>query len=280
MSRGSAGVDFGALAPALFETAQRAGRAIRQIHAGGLDVRSKEDASPVTDADEAAEKIILADLARLAPEIPVIAEEAVAAGQIPETGDLFFLVDPLDGTKEFVRGTGEFTVNIALIRNGVPCFGVILAPALGEIYVTVAQRKAIHAQVGTDEIRRLDEVAHKALATRPLTPGKLVAVASRSHMNAATESFLKIHGISETRSGGSSLKFCIIAAGEADVYPRLAPTCEWDTAAGDAILRAAGGVVVTQDGAPLLYGKAENGYLNPGFIAWGRPTASLDRGWL
>lgn len=264
-------IDFDALAAALCETAQKAGAAIRQIHASGIEVRSKADASPVTEADETAEKIILADLARLAPDVPVIAEEAVASGNVPATGDVFFLVDPLDGTKEFVGGTGEFTVNIALVRGGLPRFGLILAPALGELYVTLAADRAIKADVGTGGTRSLDALTHEPLQTRAPTPGKLVALASRSHMNEATERFLGSHGVCETRQAGSSLKFCRIAQGLADVYPRLAPTCEWDTAAGDAILRAAGGVVLTEDGAPLTYGKAGDGYRNPGFIAWGRP---------
>jgi len=268
-------IDFDALATALCETAQRAGRAIREIYAGGLDVRQKDDASPVTDADEAAEKIILADLARLAPNVPVIAEEAVAAGKVPETGDLFFLVDPLDGTKEFVSGTGEFTVNIALVRGGLPRFGLILAPAVGELYVTLAADRTIKAQVGTGAVKPLDSVEHVPLQTRAPTPGQLVALASRSHMNEATERFLETHGISDTMQAGSSLKFCRIAEGLADVYPRLGPTCEWDTAAGDAILRAAGGVVLTEGAGLLTYGKADQDYRNPGFVAWGRQPTQM-----
>jgi 3'(2'), 5'-bisphosphate nucleotidase len=264
---------FFRLAPTLFATAQRAGQVIRGIYAGGLEVRRKEDASPVTDADEAAEEIILADLARHAPGIPVIAEEAVTAGNIPETGDVFFLVDPLDGTKEFVRGTGEFTVNIALVRDGAPRFGLIHTPALGGMFVTLGQNHAVTANVGTDATVALADAALTTLQTREPIPGRLTGIASRSNMNAETQAFLDTHGVSETRSAGSSLKFCVIAAGEADVYPRLAPTSEWDTAAGDAILRAAGGVVLQQDGTPLRYGKAKDGYLNPGFIAWGRAPA-------
>ncbi|RIA55845.1 3'(2'),5'-bisphosphate nucleotidase [Dichotomicrobium thermohalophilum] len=266
----SADIDFDALAAMLAETAQRAGQAIRKIYAGGLQVREKADASPVTDADEAAEKIILADLARVAPNVPVIAEEAVASGSVPATDDVFFLVDPLDGTKEFVRGTGEFTVNIALVHGDIPRFGLILAPALGELFLTIAEDRAVRAEVGTDTVKPLDSVSHEPLQTRDPAPGRLVALASRSHMNETTERFLETHGVTETFQAGSSLKFCRIAQGLADVYPRLGPTCEWDTAAGDAILRAAGGVVLTEDGTPLRYGKAEDGYRNPGFIAWGR----------
>jgi len=261
------------MAPALFETVQRAGRAILDIYAGGLEVRRKDDASPVTDADEAAEEIILADLARLAPDIPVIAEEAVAAGNIPHTGAVFFLVDPLDGTKEFIRGTGEFTVNIGLVDDGAPRLGVIYAPALGDIYITTAAGRAVKARISPASVASLAKTAQEELHTRAPVPGRLIAAASRSHMNDATHAFLDSHGVAETRSAGSSLKFCVIAAGEADVYPRLGPTSEWDTAAGDAILRAAGGVVLVEDGGPLRYGKAETGYLNPGFVAWGRaPT--------
>jgi len=270
MSINNATFDSFALAPELFETAQRAGQVIREIYQGGLDVREKGDRSPVTDADEAAEKIIIADLARLAPDIPVIAEEAVAAGHVPETGDVFFLVDPLDGTKEFVSGTGEFTVNIAVVRAGVPRFGLILTPALGEIYVTLAEDRVVKTEVGTGDVKPLSAVRAEPLQTRTPTPGHLVGIASRSHMDPATEAFLETHQVNETSQAGSSLKFCRIAEGKADVYPRLAPTREWDTAAGDAILRTAGGIVVTEDGAPLTYGKVETGYLNPGFIAWGR----------
>ncbi len=262
--------EFYRLASALFETVQRAGKAILEIYAGGLDVRSKDDASPVTDADEAGEKIILADLARVAPDVPVIAEEAVAAGNVPRIGHLFFLVDPLDGTKEFVRGTGEFTVNIALVADGVPRLGVIYAPALGDIYLTLRPHRAVKARVPPSEIAPLSEAAPVEMHTRAPMAGQLIAAASRSHMNEQTRAFLDSRGITETCSAGSSLKFCTLAAGLADVYPRLGPTMEWDTAAGDAILRAAGGVVLSEDGAPLRYGKTDSGYLNPGFIAWGR----------
>ena len=233
-------------------------------------MRRKDDASPVTDADEAAEKIILADLARLAPNVPVIAEEAVAAGKVPRIGHQLFLVDPLDGTKEFIRGTGEFTVNIALVADGVPRLGVIYAPALGDIYLTLGPERAVKARVAPGEIAPLSEAAPEEMHTRAPVPGQLVAAASRSHMNETTRAFLDSRGITETRSAGSSLKFCTLAAGLADVYPRLGPTMEWDTAAGDAILRAAGGAVLAEDDAPLRYGKADTGYLNPGFIAWGR----------
>jgi len=264
-------IDFDALAAALCETAQRAGQRIREIYTSGLNVRAKADASPVTDADEAAERIILDGLARVAPGVPVVAEEAAASGNMPEPSETFFLVDPLDGTKEFVSGTGEFTVNIALVRGGLPRFGLILAPALGELFLTLSENRAIKAQIGTGAIKPLDAVAHTPVQTRMPTPGQLVALASRSHMNEATQLFLKAHAIADIRQAGSSLKFCRIAEGLADVYPRLGPTCEWDTAAGDAILRAAGGVVLAEQGAPLIYGKAEDSYRNPGFIAWGRP---------
>jgi len=267
--------DISVLARALFETAQRAGHAIEQIFAGGPKVCSKDDASPVTDADEAAEKIILSELACLEPDIPVVAEEAVSAGNIPARSNVFFLVDPLDGTKEFIRGTGEFTVNIALVRNGVPCFGIVLAPALAEIYVTLEHGRAIKARVDSGGVVPLGEARHEPIRSRAPVPGQLVALASRSHMNDATRDFISSNGISETRQAGSSLKFCVIAAGEADVYPRFGPTCEWDTAAGDAILRAAGGAVLTEDGTPLCYGKSDESYLNPGFIAWGRPPAEI-----
>jgi 3'(2'), 5'-bisphosphate nucleotidase len=261
------------LAASLIHTAHRAGKAALRYYNENIEVEYKADQSPVTAADKAAEDIILADLRALAPDVPVIAEEQAAAGVLPSTGRRFFLVDPLDGTKEFIKRNGEFTVNIALVVDELPRMGVIYAPALGDLYFTLSETEAFAAfldAAAPAEAARLDALKRKPMHAREPRPGCLAAVASRSHGNEATEAFLARHGITQTASSGSSLKFCKVAAGEADVYPRFGPTNEWDTAAGHAILRAAGGEVCTEDGAPLRYGKSERRYGNPSFIAWGR----------
>ena len=264
-------VDKAALIEALSAAAWEAGEAIRKVRRRGFEVAHKGDASPVTEADHAAERIILDALAQAAPGVPVIAEEEVAAGRIPAHDDLYFLVDPLDGTKEFVSRNGEFTVNIGLIEDGAPVMGVVLAPAVALAFAG-SQAGAWKGTTGP----ALDAIRDwTAIRTRPagLAP---VAVASRSHSNAATEAALAKAHAGERRSIGSSLKFCLVAEGKADFYPRLGPTREWDIAAGDAVLRAAGGLVVTLDGRPLLYGKASapgpRPYENPNFLAAGDPA--------
>ncbi len=243
-----------------------AGKEILRFHGGDVAVETKGDDLPVTAADRAAEAVILAGLARLAPEIPVIAEEEVSAGRVPETGARFFLVDPLDGTREFIGGRGEFTVNIALVEDGVPTIGVVYAPALGTVCAG-GPEGAFEATVTDGAAAGWRRISARHRRQPP------VAVASRSHRDAETDRFLADNGVAETRSAGSSIKFCLIARGEADVYPRFGRTMEWDTAAGDAVLRAAGGHVETVGGEPLRYGKRERGYDNPGFIAWAAPPA-------
>lgn len=243
----------------------RAGQEIMTIYASNVTVREKADLSPVTEADEAAERVILNELASSDPDIPVISEEAASAGRIPKVASLFFLVDPLDGTKEFLTRNGEFTVNIGLIHNGNPVAGVVYAPALGQIFVGECGQGAWKATVGGDP-------EHSALSWTPIhvrteTPLEPVVVASRSHMDAKTEAWLGACGRHSLKSAGSSLKFCLLAKGEADFYPRFGRTMEWDTAAGHAVLAAAGGKVVTDTGEPLTYGKASGGYANPGFVA-------------
>lgn len=256
----------------IVETALRAGRAAMQIYATDFAVCYKNDQSPVTEADHAAEAIIVENLAELAPGIPVIAEEAVSQGRMPEASRCFFLVDPLDGTKEFLRKNGEFTVNIALIEDGAPQFGLIYAPALGKIYATLAPGQAAEATI----LEASDDIVWRPMHTRKPETGQLMGVVSRSHQTGETEAFMASHGIVATKRIGSSLKFCLVAAGKADVYPRLGPTWEWDTAAGHAIVNAAGGCVLLPDGEPLTYGKRNEGYLNPGFVAWGKAdTARL-----
>lgn len=242
----------------LLELARRAGRAILRFYGGGTQARAKADASPVTVADEAAEAIILEALTKRYPEVPVVAEESVAAGRVPEVdGRPFWLVDPLDGTREFLTGNGEFTVNIALVEERRPALGVVVAPARAVAWTGVRGRGA----------RRHDADGVRTIAVRPADSARLVAVASRSHRDAETDAWLARHGIVETVAAGSSLKFCAVAEGRADVYPRFGPTMEWDTAAGQAVLEAAGGRVVTVHGEPLLYAKPE--FRNPGFVAYG-----------
>lgn len=246
-----------ALIDELAIAAREAGEAILTIVRRGFDIEAKSDRSPVTEADRAAELIILAALARAAPGVPVIAEEEVAAGRIPAHGDTYFLVDPLDGTKEFVRGGEDYTVNVGLIENGVPRLGVVFAPATGRLHGGIVGSGAwVDAGSGRQPIR-----------TRP-RGDSAAAVASKSHLTQSTIDYLEAAvGACDYVSVGSSLKFCLVAEGQADIYPRLSPTSEWDTAAGHAVLLAAGGRVDGLDGSPLAYGKTA--FLNRGFVATG-----------
>lgn len=249
-----------------------AGRAVMDVYAGEIDVAVKGDGSPVTLADQVSEQLILKQLAVLAPDIPVVSEEQAAAGYIPDLGDRFFLVDPLDGTKEFISKNGEFTINIALIEAQVPVLGLVYAPARGRLFVgssagAFEQRVAPH---------RPDEAGTmKPIRVRPIPAEGLTAIGSRSHGSAEVQDYLKDFDVKEFISAGSSLKLCLIAAGEADLYPRLGRTMEWDIAAGHAVLLAAGGFVGELNGAPLGYGKVTRGLDNPHFVAWGslRPNS-------
>lgn len=265
----AAASDDATMLAAFEHLALAAGREVMRVFQEGCAVEHKADESPVTEADRLSEKIILAGLRSQFPHIPCVAEEEAAAGDAPtDPGDTFFLVDPLDGTKEFVNRRTDFTVNIALIRHGAPEIGVVYAPCSGRFFsgrpgfaealeidedFTVASRRRIHARI----------------AVEPLT-----IVASRSHNTPETESYIRTIGAAEIVSVGSSLKFCLLAGAEADVYPRFGRTMEWDTAAGDAVLRAAGGMTRTLDGQPLAYGKrnqaADVDFANPNFIASGR----------
>jgi 3'(2'), 5'-bisphosphate nucleotidase len=249
-------MDHSRLVDELAEAAREAGAAILDLVRRGFDVESKSDSSPVTEADRAAELVILAALARVAPGVPVIAEEEVAAGRIPAHDDFYFLVDPLDGTKEFVRGGDDYTVNIGLIEQGAPKLGVVFAPATGRLH---------GGCVGTGAW--LDEGGGR-MPIRTRERGEvLTAVASKSHLNQATIDYLEaaVGGSCGYVSVGSSLKFCILAEGQADIYPRAAPTSEWDTCAGHAVLLAAGGLVDGPDGDALRYGK--RAFLNRAFVA-------------
>jgi 3'(2'), 5'-bisphosphate nucleotidase len=248
----------------LLALALEAGETIMAIYATDFAARLKSDLTPLTEADEAAERIILKGLAEIDAKTPVVSEEAAAAGRVPDVSRRFYLVDPLDGTKEFIGRNGEFTVNIALIDLGEPVLGIVHAPALGRIFW--GERGHGAAQAAIEPGQTLDVFAWRELKVRPPADG-LTVVASRSHRDAETDKFLKTIAVGKLVSAGSSLKFCLIAAGEADLYPRFGRTMEWDTAAGHAVLAAAGGKVTTADGAPLLYGKRGRGFDNPGFIA-------------
>jgi 3'(2'), 5'-bisphosphate nucleotidase len=265
-------IDHMRLASALMPAVLTAGAIEMRHYRSGVAVEAKADRSPVTIADREAEAVLVAAIATAEPTIPIIAEEAVSAGQIPAIGSVFFLVDPLDGTREFIEQRGEFTVNIALVQDGVPVFGIVYAPATEELYVTLAPDRAAMARVAPREgPLMLDDLGLAPIRTRQPDPSALIALASRSHSNPETETFLGRYRVAKRTSAGSSLKFCAIARGGADFYPRLGPTMEWDTAAGHAVLLAAGGSVTTLDGAPLRYGNTSRGLRNPHFVAWGTP---------
>ena len=250
-----------------------AGRRIMEIFHAGCAVDQKDDASPVTEADRAAERIILDGLRSAFPDVPCVAEEEAAAGILPaKLGEAFFLVDPLDGTKEFVKRSGDFTVNIALVRNGVPQVGVVYAPSSKRFFSGRPGRAEIVEIDANDEVSARHPIAVRA-GQAPLT-----IVASKSHRTPETDDFIGKIDAGEIVSVGSSLKFCLVANGEADVYPRFGRTMEWDTAAGDAVLRAAGGLTTTLDGKLLSYGKRDQphdaDFANPFFVARGGVEAS------
>ena len=248
--------------------ALEAGRAILATRAQGTDAIQKTDGSPVTAADLAADSLIRARLPGILPDTLVITEETFSASQTANLPARFVLVDPLDGTREFVAGRDEFTVNIALVEGDEPVAGTIYAPAMSCLYV--AGTEAFRADISADAAMPRFEAMQK-LATGPAPVGGMRATASRSHFDPATKQWLDDHRITALCSAGSSLKFCKIAEGDADVYPRLAPTMEWDTAAGQAILLAAGGCVTNLDGSPLRYGKTGTQFRNGSFVAWGQP---------
>jgi 3'(2'), 5'-bisphosphate nucleotidase len=259
-----------AIALFLAEAVLAAGPAVMEEYERGCDVRSKEDGSPVTSADHRAEAIICDHLARLAPSPPICAEESTAAGTPITVAARFLLVDPLDGTREFLARNGEFTINVALIEGVAPVAGAVYAPAIGRLWVGGDAAFVCETRPGAG---LPDQGSWRRISARR-APQSLIALVSRSHADPQSESFLKRLPIGEARGAGSSLKFCLIAEGLGDVYPRFAPTMEWDTAAGDAVLRAAGGVVLDPDGTPLRYGKVGRGLRNGPFVAWGDATAA------
>ena len=252
--------DYESLLPQLVSLAHRAGEAILDIYATDFEHQTKADQSPVTAADLAAESVIEEGLAGLAPDIALIAEEAASQGRIPErTGNRFWLVDPLDGTREFLNRNGEFTVNIALIEDGVPVLGVVHAPVLNLTFTGLAGAGATVSREGRPAV---------PIAVRTAPAQGVTIVASRRHGDPeAIDRLLRGHPVADRKTSGSSLKFCLVAEGEADIYPRFGRTMEWDTAAGQAVLTAAGGQVTDEHGEPFTYGKPN--YENPPFIAWG-----------
>ncbi|MEM1409444.1 MAG: 3'(2'),5'-bisphosphate nucleotidase CysQ [Pseudomonadota bacterium] len=256
---------------AMTQAAIKASRLILEIYESGAEARAKSDGSPVTEADEKGEEAILEILAAEVPGIPVIAEEAMAGGAVAKASERFFLVDPLDGTKEFVTGTGEFTVNIALIENGVPVAGVVAVPAEDSLFV---------GDVGNGATKQMYDFAKgtaqgdpEPISVRQRPESGALAMTSRSHGSEETQKMLQRLGVTDVLAAGSSLKFCAIAEGKADLYPRLGRTMEWDTGAAHAVLKAAGGEVYVFDnqerGEPLRYGKEERGFDNPHFLAVG-----------
>jgi 3'(2'), 5'-bisphosphate nucleotidase len=257
------------LLPAVLEAVAAASTAIMEVYASSHDVEYKSDESPITRADRAAHEILAARLAQIAPAIPVLSEESEASHALAVRGpwQQLWLVDPLDGTKEFISRNGEFTVNVALVRNDRPVLGVVAAPALGLTY---------YAAEGGGAFRRRDGAAAEPIRVRPAAD-PLVVVGSRSHRGDSLDAVLARLGAHELRPMGSALKFCLVAEGSADFYPRLGLTSEWDTAAAQAVLEIAGGAVTTLDGSPLRYNQRDT-LLNPHFIAFGdrsRAWASL-----
>ena len=269
-----------AWALAFAQIAVRAGQAILAIEKTMAGAATKTDGSPVTEADHAAEAIILTELNTLAAWLPVVAEESHASGHRIAQSPCFALVDPLDGTKEFIRRSGEYSVNIALIDQHRPIAGAIYAPARDELWWG-GTHAYYQAQASTQPHSTAAPPSSVRLKCRP-APERIEVVASRSHHSDRLDTFLKDYAVAACRYSGSSLKFCAIAAGQADLYPRFKPTMEWDTAAGHAILRASGGDLTHLDGEPFLYGAAQTTWENPPFVAFGdpklRPNAARPQG--
>ena len=261
------GLSYDQIAEILADIALQAGPAIMRVYErGDPGARMKPDRSPVCEADELAEQVILDALAVRLPQFRVIAEESASRGVIPLCGRGFLLVDPLDGTKEFLNRNGEFTVNIALIVDHAPKAAAVYAPALGKLWFAGERAFACNAKSGAALPPAADR---RELHARPVPSRDMIALTSRLHLEEETEALLASLPVKERRPVGSSVKFCLIAEGQGDLYPRFGPTMEWDVAAGEAVLRAAGGQVLSPDGERLVYGKKSEGYRNGSFIAWG-----------
>src|SRR3981081_3108952 len=260
-----------ALIDPLTDLVIRAGAAIVSYRRGGLRVADRADGSPVTEADLAADRIIGEGLARLVPEIPALSEERVDPAKPPYRGS-FFLIDPLDGTKEFVAGRDEFTVNLALVTNATPLLGIIGAPALGLIWRGLVGRGAQRLTIAEGSGRDVEPIHTRHF---PRGGAPWIAAVSRSHGDPRTEAFIEARPGAIRQALGSAVKFGRVAQGGADIYPRLAPTSEWDVAAGHAVVAAAGGKITDAQGAALALGQSGEGFIVPEFIAWGDPAAAL-----
>ena len=256
-----------ALMEPLTDLVIRAGAAILAVNRAAMRVEGKLDGSPVTEADLAADRIIAEGLARIAPQVPALSEERVNLAKPPYDAS-FFLIDPLDGTKEFVAGRDEFTVNLALVTNGTPLLGIVGAPALGLVWRGLVGR-------GAERLRLGEKPVAEPIHTRPYPKrgDPWIAAVSRSHGDARTEAFIAARPGAIRKTLGSAVKFGRVAEGQADIYPRLAPTSEWDIAAGHAVLTAAGGAITDAQGAALQFGRGRAGFIVPEFIAWGDPSA-------
>lgn len=250
-----------------------AGAAILATRSGSLDTRAKPDLTPVTACDHAAEAVILEALARLLPGTCIVSEEAVGRALPQRIPDSFVLVDPLDGTRELVAGRDEFTINLAIVGDGRPRLGIVAAPAHGLLWRGLEGRGAERLRLSPGAPASAAQ-ARSPIRTRPAPPSGLIAAISRSHLDPQTQAYLARLPIGERHPCGSAVKFCQVAEGCADVYARLSPTCEWDVAAGHAVLAAAGGVVNTPEGAPVSYGRMAEKFGVPAFIAWGDPSAA------
>jgi 3'(2'), 5'-bisphosphate nucleotidase len=256
-----------ALMEPLTDLVIRAGAAILSVNRAAMRIEGKLDGSPVTEADLAADRIIVEGLARIAPQVPALSEERVDLATPPYDGS-FFLIDPLDGTKEFVAGRDEFTVNLALVTKGTPLLGIVGAPALGLVWRGLVGR-------GAERLRLGERTVAEPIHTRPHPKrGEAwIAAVSRSHGDKRTEAFIAARPGAIRKTLGSAVKFARVAEGQADIYPRLAPTSEWDIAAGHAVVTAAGGTITDAHGAALQFGRGRAGFIVPEFIAWGDPSA-------
>jgi len=259
-----------ALMEPLTDLVIQAGAAIIAVNRSAMTIEGKVDGSPVTEADIASDRIIAEGLSRLAPEWPALSEERVHLAKAPPYNGSFFLIDPLDGTKEFVAGRGEFTVNLALVSNGTPLLGIIGAPALGLIWRGLVGQGA--ERLTTDGPTRTAEPIHTRSIPKP--GASWIVAVSRSHGDARTEAFIDARPGAVRQMLGSAVKFGRVAEGGADIYPRLAPTSEWDIAAGHAVVTAAGGRITDGRGGELHFGQGSEGFIVPEFIAWGDPSAA------
>ena len=264
-------IDAAALMEPLTALVAQAGAAILNVNRSRMSIDGKPDGSPVTEADLAADRILADGLARLAPHVPALSEERCDLATPPYRGS-FFLIDPLDGTKEFLSGRNEFTVNVALVHGGVPLLGIVGAPALGLIWRGLVGRGAERLTIAAN--LSLGEAEPIYTRTMPSHGEPWIAAVSRSHGDSRTEAFIASRPGAVRHELGSAVKLCRVAEGAADIYPRIAPTCEWDVAAGHAVVVAAGGIVTDAQGAAVRFGGERAGFVVPAFIAWGDPLAA------